>query len=134
LTIMRSMHSLYQPTEERAVESLDEEQLIGLATDLLQQLYTELSSNAITDPRFARAMSIYAPDARAQLSILHIIVDVLTRGDAPSSAVPLKRGAMALVSCLAKQADVLWPYATDEDDPGDCLPDRVHWVSLFLRR
>lgn len=120
LRIMSSTISQSRLADEHTEESLDEVNLMGVAADLLQQLFAELGSIATHSPQFALAMSLYAPDVRAQLSTLHTIADVLTHGDDPFSTGQLKHRAAVLISCLAEKADQLTRYAVGVGDPDGC--------------
>jgi CHASE3 domain sensor protein len=88
-------------------DSLDEVDYLCVATDLLQQMFTELQSLALSDPEFARAVSVRGSHARVRLLTLQETILELMGNDTPSAACVLARRACALVSSLSDEIDTL---------------------------
>jgi hypothetical protein len=100
---------------EYTEEPLDEVEYISIATELLQQLFGELRSLAMSSPALARALSTRGADARAYLWTLCETVALLKVVDDLSMAIPLRRRATALISCLSDEVDELALCATSND-------------------
>ena len=122
---MRSTIPHSDLSEQLADDSLDEVDYLCVATDLLQQMFTELQSLALRDPAFARAVSVRGSQARARLLKLQETIVQLLISEAPSAAALLERRACALVSSLSDEIDTLMNEIA-EGCNGDLARRAVH--------
>jgi hypothetical protein len=99
---------LVEPTED----SVDAVEYIGMATDLLQQMFSELRSLAGNNTDLARAMSGRETALRDRLWTLHKTVDLLVSVNDDSIDPTLMRRARALISWLSAEIDELALSAT----------------------
>jgi hypothetical protein len=102
---------LVEPTED----SVDAVEHIGMATDLLQQMFSELRSLAGNNTDLARAMSGRESALRDRLWTLHETADLLVSVNDDSIDPTLMRRARALISWLSAEIDELALYATGDE-------------------
>jgi hypothetical protein len=117
-TIMAVMHSMTSNHRsfEHSEDPKDEVECLGIAADLLEQMFSALQALAANNAALARAMASRGPDALDHLSALHNAVELLlTDLDDRSIALPLRRRAKALISWLSREFDELTLCAASDE-------------------
>jgi hypothetical protein len=117
-------------TNRRLVEHTEDPpdavEYICIATDLLQQMFSELQSLAANNTDLARAMSRRGSDVRDRLWTLHETADLLRSVNDHSIAVTLRRRATALISWLSAEIDELTLCATGDERPVHSCRSALH--------
>jgi hypothetical protein len=100
---------------EQTEESRDAVEYVCIATDLLQQMFSELLSLAANNTGLAHAISTRESDLRIRLWTLHETVTTLVSVNDQSTDVTLTRRATALISWISAEIDELALYATRDE-------------------
>jgi hypothetical protein len=108
----------------------DEVESLGIAADLLRQMFSGLLALARNNAALARALASRGPDALGRLSNLHKTVDLLMDLDDLSLALPLRCRATALISSLTGEIDELTLCAAGDE----CSPERSGMAATPARQ
>jgi hypothetical protein len=100
--------------------------LICLAMDFLQQMYSALEALAKDQPRLAREMSLRESSLRDHLWTLHGTVGQLTSCKCPADIMRLVERAKALIGWLASQTDELARLAAHHENPNHAAKNLNH--------
>jgi hypothetical protein len=104
-----------------------EVECLGIAADLLQQMFSALQSLAANNAALDRAIASRGSDALRRLSTLHKAVDLLTNLDDRSIDLPLRRQARTLVSRLSADIDDLTLCAAADQSLEDAVRTALQW-------